>query len=54
MKKILCVCLVLSMLCAGLGHAESANGSGTMALQPLDALPEAGWQSTVSFPDWKG
>lgn len=54
MKKILCVCLVLSMLCAGLGHAESASGAATMALQPLDALPGALWQSTVAFPDWKG
>ena len=54
MKKMICLCLVLSMLCAGMGHGESAGGAAAMALQPLDALPGAGWQSTVSFPDWKG
>ena len=54
MKKMLCVCLVLSMLCAGLGRAEVADGGTPMALTSLAALPEADWQYTVQFPDWKG
>ena len=53
MKKTLCFCMVLSMLCAGLGCAEGA-GAATMSLEPLAALPGAGWQYTVQFPDWKG
>ena len=53
MKKIICICLILSMLCGGLAYAENGGGFA-MALQPLAALPEAGWQYTVQFPDWKG
>ena len=53
MKKNLCFCMVLLMLCAGLGCAEGA-GAATMSLEPLAALPGAGWQYTVQFPDWKG
>ena len=52
MKKILCVCLVLSILWTGLAQAE--GDLSATALVPLDALPGAGWQSTVQFPDWKG
>ena len=54
MKKIVCVCLMLSILCAGLGRAEITEGPSTMTLEPLEALPGAGWQYTVAFPDWKG
>ena len=54
MKKVLCFCMMLSLLCAGMGHAESAGGAAPLALTPLAALPEAGWQYTVAFPDWKG
>ncbi len=52
MKKILCSCLALLMLLTGMANAE--GGTATPALVPLDALPEAGWQYTVQFPDWKG
>jgi len=51
MKKLFCICLALSMLCAGMAVGE---GEGGMALERLDALPEADWQYTVQFPDWKG
>ena len=54
MKKILCICLVLSILCAGLGEAEGESAAVAAALEPLAALPGAGWQYTVQFPDWKG
>ena len=54
MKKMLCVCLVLLMLCAGLAEGSGDAGPAAMTLQRLDALPEAGWQYAVAFPDWKG
>lgn len=54
MKKMLCVCLVLMMLCAGLAEGRRDAGPAAMVLERLDALPEAGWQSAVAFPDWKG
>lgn len=54
MKKMLCVCLVLMMLCAGLAEGRRDAGPAAMVLEWLDALPEAGWQSVVAFPDWKG
>ena len=52
MKKILCFCLAL--LFAGFANAEGSGAVAAPALAPLDALPEAHWQYTVQFPDWKG
>ena len=53
MKKMLSVCLVLMMMLAGLANAEGGSAAAPV-LAPLDALPEALWQYTVQFPDWKG
>ena len=53
MKKILCVCLALLIQLTGLANAEGGSAAAP-ALAPLDALPEALWQYTVQFPDWKG
>ena len=45
---------MLSILCLFPAKAEIDGAAGIPALVPLDALPEAGWQYTVQFPDWKG